>query len=71
MGAGLAKLLIGLQGANSEAEQRKLSVLTGVPTMGLDGDWMGGSAAYGTEAALTMLAATGPRAYRTVPAVTS
>ena len=67
MGAGLAKLLIGLQGANSEAEQRKLSVLTACRQW----DWMetsmGGSAAYGTEAALTMLDRVGPRAYRTVP----
>lgn len=52
----LSKLLIGRPVANREAEGRKLGVLTGVPSMGLDGL---GSASYGPEAALTILAATG------------
>jgi amino acid transporter len=51
-----SKLLIGRPVANREAEGRKLGVLTGVPAMGLDGL---GSASYGPEAALTILAATG------------
>src|SRR5436853_5444731 len=51
-----SKLLIGRPVANLEAEGRKLGILTGVPAMGLDGL---GSAAYGPEAALTILVATG------------
>src|SRR3954468_21606408 len=51
-----SSLLIGRPVANREAEGRKLGVLTGVPAMGLDGL---GSASYGPEAALTILAATG------------
>ncbi|MFL5281708.1 MAG: APC family permease [Rhodopila sp.] len=51
-----SKLVIGRPVANREAEERKLGVLTGVPAMGLDGL---GSASYGPEAALTILAATG------------
>jgi amino acid transporter len=56
MSFSLSKLLIGRPVANREAEGRKLGVLTGLPAMGLDGL---GSAAYGPEAALTILAATG------------
>lgn len=56
MSFSLAKFLIGRPVANSEAEGRKLGVLTGLPAMGLDGL---GSASYGPEAALTILAATG------------
>src|SRR4051794_18364447 len=56
MSFSLTKLLIGRPVANREAEGRKLGILTGVPAMGLDGL---GSAAYGPEAALTILAATG------------
>jgi amino acid transporter len=52
----LVQLFIGRPVANREAEGRKLDVLTGVPAMGLDGL---ASAAYGPEAALTVLAATG------------
>ena len=52
----LTRLLIGRPVANREAEGKKLGVLTGLPAMGLDGL---GSAAYGPEAALTILAATG------------
>jgi amino acid transporter len=51
-----SKLLIGRPVANREAEGHKLGMLTGVPAMGLDGL---GSASYGPEAALTILAATG------------
>jgi amino acid transporter len=51
-----SKLLIGRPVANREAEGRKLGVLSGLPAMGLDGL---GSASYGPEAALTILAATG------------
>ena len=56
MSFSLTKLLVGRPIANREAEGRKLNVLTGLPAMGLDGI---ASAAYGPEAALTILAATG------------
>ena len=56
MSNSLAKLLIGRRVANREAEGRKLGVLAGIPAMGLDGL---GSAAYGPEAALAILAVTG------------
>jgi amino acid transporter len=56
MNISFAKLLIGRPVANSEAEGRKLGVLTGIPAMGLDGL---GSASYGPEAALTILAVAG------------
>jgi len=52
----LTKLFIGRPVANREAEERKLGIVTGVPAMGLDGL---GSASYGPEAALTVLAVTG------------
>ncbi|MBV9248313.1 MAG: amino acid permease, partial [Acetobacteraceae bacterium] len=52
----LVNLLVGRRVANREAESRKIGVLAGVPSMGLDGL---GSAAYGPEAALTILAAAG------------
>jgi amino acid transporter len=48
----LSSLLIGRKLANREGEERKLTVLEGVPAMGLDGL---GSSAYGPEAALTIL----------------
>jgi len=48
----LTKLLLGRALANQEAEGRKIGVLEGLPAMGLDGL---GSAAYGPEAALTVL----------------
>lgn len=51
-----SKILIGRSVANREAEGRKLGVLTGLPAMGLDGL---GSASYGPEAALSILAVTG------------
>jgi amino acid transporter len=56
MSFSVAKLFVGRPVANWEAEERKLSVLTGVPAMGLDGL---GSASYGPEAALTILAVAG------------
>ena len=48
----LTTLLFGRTLANREAEGRKIGTLEGVPAMGLDGL---GSAAYGPEAALTIL----------------
>ena len=56
MSLSLSRLLIGRTIANREAEDRKIGVLEGVPAMGLDGL---GSAAYGPEAALTILVAAG------------
>lgn len=56
MARSLFTLFFGRPVANSEAQERKLGVLTGVPAMGLDGL---GSASYGPEAALTILSATG------------
>ncbi len=56
MSLSLSKLLIGRSIANREAESRKIGVFEGVPAMGLDGL---GSAAYGPEAALTILVAAG------------
>jgi amino acid transporter len=52
----LTKFFIGRPVGNKEAEGQKLGVFSGVPAMGLDGL---GSASYGPEAALTMLAASG------------
>ncbi len=52
----LSRSLLGRTLANREAEQGKIGVLEGVPSMGLDGL---GSAAYGPEAALTVLAPLG------------
>ena len=52
----LTKLFIGRPVGNREAEGEKLGIVTGVPALGLDGL---GSASYGPEAALTILAATG------------
>ena len=52
----LTTLLLGRRIANQEAEGRKIGVLEGVPAMGLDGL---GSAAYGPEAALAILAGAG------------
>ncbi len=48
----LIKLFLGRPLANREAEGRRIGVLEGLPAMGLDGL---GSAAYGPEAALTLL----------------
>lgn len=52
----ITEVLLGRPIGNRESEARKLGILTGLPAMGLDGL---GSAAYGPEAALTILAATG------------
>ncbi len=52
----LTKLLLGRALANREGEQRRIGVFEGLPAMGLDGL---GSAAYGPEAALTILAPLG------------
>lgn len=52
----LSRLLIGRTVSNKETEGRKLGVFAGLPAMGLDGL---GSASYGPEAALAMLAGTG------------
>src|SRR5690349_17774185 len=56
MSLSITRMFIGRPVANREAEARKLGVFTGVPAMGLDGL---GSASYGPEAALTILAVTG------------
>ncbi len=52
----LIRALLGRTLANREAEEHKIGVLAGLPAMGLDGL---GSAAYGPEAALTVLAPVG------------
>ncbi len=52
----LTTALFGRRLANREADGRKIGALEGVPAMGLDGL---GSAAYGPEAMLTVLAAAG------------
>jgi hypothetical protein len=56
MACAISRLFVGRPVANWEAEDRKLNVFTGLPAMGLDGL---GSAAYGPEAALTILAVAG------------
>jgi amino acid transporter len=52
----LIRLLLGRILPNRRSEERKLTAITGVPAMGLDGL---GSSAYGPEAALTVLAPLG------------
>ena len=47
-------ILLGRRLANREADTRRLGVLEAIPAMGLDGL---GSASYGPEAMLTVLAA--------------
>ncbi len=56
MSTTLRSLIFGRTIANRDAEGRKIGVFEGVPAMGLDGL---GSAAYGPEAALTILAGAG------------
>ena len=63
----IAKLFVGEPVANREAEGRRLGILTGLPAMGLDGL---GSASYGPEAALSMLAATGAAGLAAIGPVT-
>src|SRR4051812_30332781 len=52
----LRRLLLGRTLTNGESTERKLGTFDGIPAMGLDGL---GSAAYGPEAALTVLIPTG------------
>src|SRR4051812_42327768 len=52
LGSKLTRLLLGRPLASHEQEDVKIGVWAGIPAMGLDGL---GSAAYGPEAALTML----------------
>ena len=52
----LTSFLLGRRLANREAQSRRIGALEGLPAMGLDGL---GSASYGPEAMLTVLAATG------------
>ena len=63
----LVRLFVGRPIANREAERRNLGVFTGLPAMGLDGL---GSASYGPEAALTILAVTGPAGLGVIGPVT-
>ena len=53
---GITTFLLGRRLANREAEGRKIGAFAGIPAMGLDGL---GSAAYGPEAMLTVLAVVG------------
>src|SRR5215469_2120760 len=59
MCASVLRFLIGRPLTSEEGERRKLSVITGIPAMGLDAL---GSASYGPEAALTTLATAGSAA---------
>ena len=68
MSFSLTRLLVGRRIANREADERKLGVFSGLPAMGLDGL---GSASYGPEAALTVLAATGAAGLGTIGAITA
>ncbi len=52
----LMQILLGRRLANRDADGRKIGAIEGIPAMGLDGL---GSAAYGPEAMLTVLAAIG------------
>ncbi len=63
----LTRLLLGRALATREAEQCRLGVLEGLPAMGLDGL---GSAAYGPEAALTILAPLGAAGLTVIGPVT-
>jgi amino acid transporter len=63
----LTTLLLGRRLANREAVGRKISAFEGVPAMGLDGL---GSASYGPEAMLTMLAAAGAAGLHAVQPIT-
>jgi amino acid transporter len=63
----LTTALLGRRLANQEAEGRKIGALEGVPAMGLDGL---GSAAYGPEAMLTVLAVVGGAGLGAVQPVT-
>ena len=63
----LTTVLLGRRLANRETEGRKISAFEGVPAMGLDGL---GSAAYGPEAMLTVLAVTGAAGLGAVQPIT-
>ena len=60
-------VLFGRRLANREAESRKIGALEGLPAMGLDGL---GSASYGPEAMLTVLAAGGAASLGVVQPIT-
>ena len=60
-------VLLGRRLANQEAEGRKIGAFEGVPAMGLDGL---GSAAYGPEAMLTVLAVAGRGGPRRIGPIT-
>ena len=66
MSLSIMRLLIGRPISDREAEGRKLGVITGVPAMGLDAL---GSASYGPEAALAMLAGAGAAALGFIGAI--
>lgn len=63
----LTTLLLGRRLANREAENRKIGAFEGVPAMGLDGL---GSASYGPEAMLTVLAIAGTAGLGVVEPIT-
>jgi amino acid transporter len=63
----LTTLLFGRRLANREAEGRKIGAFEGVPAMGLDGL---GSASYGPEAMLTVLAVAGAAGLGAVQPIT-
>jgi len=63
----MTSFLIGRPLANKEAEARKIGVFEGLPAMGLDGL---GSAAYGPEAALTVLAPLGAAGLASIGPIT-
>ncbi len=63
----IATLLVGRRLANREMESRKIGAFEAVPAMGLDGL---GSAAYGPEAMLTVLAAIGATGLGAVQPIT-
>jgi len=63
----LTTLLLGRRLANREAEGRRIGAFEGVPAMGLDGL---GSASYGPEAMLTVLAAVGAAGLAAVQPIT-
>ena len=63
----LTTLLLGRRLANREAKGRKIGAFEGVPAMGLDGL---GSASYGPEAMLTVLATVGAAGLAAVQPIT-
>ncbi len=63
----LTSFLLGRRLANRDAESRRIGTLEGLPAMGLDGL---GSASYGPEAMLTVLAGTGAAGLAVVQPIT-